>query len=101
VVRFGSPTRRRRPDTSERCPGATVATRARRWTRTRSIQEIQRVRDRVGRRRAGHAYYAAIIRSTPSTSGKRFIRAYLSRAYRFYRPPHIERGIGMILKATG
>jgi hypothetical protein len=29
------------------------------------------------------------------------MRAYLSRAYGFYRPPHLERGIGMILKAIG
>jgi rubrerythrin len=48
-----------------------------------------------------YAYYAANHPVDALYERKRFIRAYLSRAYRFYRPPHIERGIGMILKAIG
>jgi hypothetical protein len=48
-----------------------------------------------------YAYYAANHAADAAYERKRFIRAYLSRAYRFYRPPHIQRGIGMILKAIG
>src|SRR6266850_4521571 len=47
------------------------------------------------------AYYAANHPADALYERKRFIRAYLSRAYGYYRPPHIERGIGMILKAIG
>ncbi|MGH6927714.1 MAG: ferritin-like domain-containing protein [Dongiaceae bacterium] len=48
-----------------------------------------------------YAYYAANYPADAAYEHKRFIRAYLRRAYGFYRPPHIERGIGMILKAIG
>jgi rubrerythrin len=48
-----------------------------------------------------YAYYAANYPAETAYDHKRFIRAYLRRAYSFYRPPHIERGIGMILKAIG
>jgi rubrerythrin len=47
------------------------------------------------------AYYAANHPADAPYERKRFIRAYLSRAYGYYRPPHIERGISMILKAIG
>jgi rubrerythrin len=48
-----------------------------------------------------YAYYAANYPTDAVYEHKRFIRAYLRRAYGFYRPPHIERGIAMILKAIG
>jgi len=48
-----------------------------------------------------YAYYTANHPVDAVYERKRFVRAYLSRAYGFYRPPHIERGIGMILKAIG
>src|SRR5262249_23258564 len=48
-----------------------------------------------------YAYYAANHPVDAVYERKRFVRAYLSRAYGFYRRPHIERGIGMILKAIG
>ena len=47
-----------------------------------------------------YAYYAANY-ADERYDHKRFIRAYLRRAYSFYRPPHIQRGIGMILKSVG
>jgi rubrerythrin len=47
-----------------------------------------------------YAYYAANC-ADERYDHKRFIRAYLRRAYSFYRPPHIQRGIGMILKSVG
>jgi hypothetical protein len=48
-----------------------------------------------------YAYYAANHGADTVYDRKRFVRAYLSRAYGFYRTSHIERGIGMILKAIG
>ena len=48
-----------------------------------------------------YAYYAANHPGDTVYERKRFTRAYLSRAYGFYRRAHIERGIGMILKAIG
>jgi rubrerythrin len=48
-----------------------------------------------------YAYYTANHPAEAVYERKRFTRAYLSRAYGFYRAPHIERGIGMILKAIG
>jgi rubrerythrin len=48
-----------------------------------------------------YAYYAANHPADAVYERKRFTRAYLSRAYGYYQRPHIERGIGMILKAIG
>jgi hypothetical protein len=47
-----------------------------------------------------YAYYAA---NEPHAryERKRFIRAYARRAYPVYKPRHVERGIGMVLKAIG
>lgn len=47
-----------------------------------------------------YAYYAA------NNNGERYdrkkcVRAYMSRAYGFYRPHHVERGIKLIFKAVG
>lgn len=48
-----------------------------------------------------YAYYAANCPADTAYDHKQFIHAYLRRAYGFYRRPHIERGIRMILKAIG
>jgi len=47
-----------------------------------------------------YAYFAA---NHPSETydRKRFTRAYARRAYAVYRRHHVERGIAMVLKATG
>lgn len=47
-----------------------------------------------------YAYYAANHAAEPYER-KRFSAAYARRAYAHYRPPHIERGIAMVLKAAG
>lgn len=47
-----------------------------------------------------YAYYAANA-ADETYDHKRYSRAYIRRAYDLYRHPHIERGIGMILKAVG
>lgn len=47
-----------------------------------------------------YAYYAANHAAEPYER-KRFTMAYARRAYAYYRPPHIQRGIAMVLKAAG
>ena len=46
------------------------------------------------------AYYAANHAAEPYER-KRFSNAYAKRAYAYYRPTHIQRGIAMVLKAAG
>ena len=46
------------------------------------------------------AYHAANNNGEPYDR-KKCIRAYMSRAYGFYRPHHVERGITLIFKAVG
>ena len=48
----------------------------------------------------GYAYHAANTNGEPYDR-KSCVRAYMSRAYGFYRPHHVERGITLILKAVG
>lgn len=47
-----------------------------------------------------YAYYAANHAAEPYER-KRFSSAYARRAYAYYQPPHIQRGIAMVLKAAG
>jgi rubrerythrin len=47
-----------------------------------------------------YAYYAA-NNSGEKYDRKQCVRAYMSRAYGFYRPHHVERGIMLIFKAVG
>ena len=47
-----------------------------------------------------YAYYAANEPDRPYDR-RRYSRAYAKRAYRLYRPHHVERGIAMLLKAVG
>src|SRR3954453_18995729 len=47
-----------------------------------------------------YAYYAANEIGRPYDRG-RYNRAYARRAYALYRPHHVERGVAMLLKATG
>jgi len=47
-----------------------------------------------------YAYHAANHNGEPYDR-KKCVRAYMSRAYGFYRPHHVERGIRMIFKAVG
>ncbi len=48
-----------------------------------------------------YAYYAANGGTGADYDRKRWTRAYARRAYGFYKMHHIERGIGMVLKAAG
>jgi hypothetical protein len=47
-----------------------------------------------------YAYYAANESARPYDR-KRYSRAYARRAFRLYRPHHVERGVAMLLKAAG
>jgi rubrerythrin len=47
-----------------------------------------------------YAYHAANNHGEPYNR-KKCIRAYMSRAYGFYRPHHVERGITLIFRAVG
>ncbi|RZV46675.1 MAG: ferritin-like domain-containing protein [Sphingomonadaceae bacterium] len=47
-----------------------------------------------------YAYYAANTMGEPYNR-KKCVRAYTSRAFGFYRPHHVERGIILIFKAVG
>src|SRR5437588_8359861 len=47
-----------------------------------------------------YAYYAANESGRPYDR-KRYSRAYARRAFRLYRPHHVERGVAMLLKAVG
>jgi rubrerythrin len=47
-----------------------------------------------------YAYYAANNNGEPYNR-KKCVRAYMSRAYGFYRPHHVERGITLVFKAVG
>jgi len=46
-----------------------------------------------------YAYFAA--NGGGSYERRRFSQAYIRRAYSYYRPHHVERGIAMVLKAVG
>lgn len=46
------------------------------------------------------AYWAANAPEQPYEHD-RYIRAYMRRAYAYYRPDHVERGMAMIFKAVG
>lgn len=48
-----------------------------------------------------YAYYAANELGVRSYDRKACIRAYMNRAYGFYRPHHVERGIRLVFKAVG
>jgi hypothetical protein len=65
----------------------------------RFIAAVSRIRESEDDELA-YAYYAA-NHPEGAYDHKRFIREYLKRAYAFYRPSHIERGLAMILKAIG
>jgi rubrerythrin len=59
-----------------------------------------RVRETEGDDELAYAYWAANDGVGPYNR-KRCIAAYTSRAYRSYRPPHVERATAMIFKAIG
>ena len=47
-----------------------------------------------------YAYYAA-NGGDAAYDRRRWSRAYMRRAYRYYRPPHLRRAVAMAFKAAG
>jgi hypothetical protein len=62
---------------------------------------IGRIRESEDDDELPYAYYAANHRDDGPYDRKRHGRAYVSRTYSYYRRPHVERGMAMILKALG
>lgn len=48
-----------------------------------------------------YAYFAANANDNEAYERKTYNRAYMSRAYMYYKPKHMDRAVGMIFKACG
>lgn len=72
-----------------------------------SLGRLSRLKIGMGRIRESeddelaYAYYAANAATGEPYDRKKYGQAYLGRAYKFYRPHHVKRGVGMIFKACG
>ncbi|MGE5537675.1 MAG: ferritin-like domain-containing protein [Gemmatimonas sp.] len=77
-----------------------------RYLQTEDLSRWERLKVALGRiaetddDELSYAYYAANNEGEPYDR-KRWNDEYAKRTYRYYRPPVIERGIGMALKAAG
>jgi rubrerythrin len=77
-----------------------------RYLKTEDLSRWRRLKVAFGRMaeseddELAYAYYAANGEGEPYDR-KRCTREYAVRAYRYYQPPVIERGVAMTLKATG
>ena len=69
-----------------------------RWKRLAVV--ISRMRESEDDELA-YAYYAANEPATARYDRRRYSKAYARRAYGYYRPSHVERGVAMALKAAG
>jgi hypothetical protein len=71
------------------------------------VSKLRRIRVALGRigetgdDELAYAYYAANGAPGEPYERKRWSRAYTARAFSYYRPAHIERGIAMTFKAAG
>jgi hypothetical protein len=78
-----------------------------RYLEIERVSRLGRIRVALGRiRESGddelaYAYYAANGRPDEAYERKRWSRAYSARAFSYYRPAHVERGIAMTFKAAG
>ena len=78
----------------------------RRYLDAEGLNRFQRLKVALGRimetenDELAYAYYAANHGDEPYDRD-RFNRAYMRRAYAYYRAPHIDRGVAMIFKAIG
>jgi hypothetical protein len=79
----------------------------RRYLRRERIGVLRRLMIAAGRitesedDELAYAYYCANQAAEAAYDHKRCSAAYLSTAARYYRPRHVERGMGMIFKAVG
>jgi len=79
----------------------------RRYLKAEKIGRWRRVAVAISRMRESeddelsYAYFAATAPLDAVYDRKRAAAAYIRRAYSFYRPRHVERGVAMALKAAG
>lgn len=79
----------------------------RRYLKSEKIGRLRRLLVAIGRLRESeddelaYAYFAATAPADAVYDRKRFSDAYARRAFAFYRPRHVERGVAMALKAAG
>ncbi len=78
-----------------------------RYLEIERFSKLRRIRVALGRigesedDELAYAYYAANGAPGEPYERKRWSRAYTARAFSYYRPAHIERGIAMTFKAAG
>ena len=79
----------------------------RRYLKLEGIGRLRRLLVALGRLRESeddelaYAYFAATAPEGAVYNRKQFSKAYARRAFGFYRPRHVERGVAMALKAAG
>jgi rubrerythrin len=79
----------------------------RRYLKLEGIGRLRRLLVAISRMRESeddelaYAYFAATAPDGTVYDRKRFSKAYARRAFAFYRPRHVERGVAMVLKAAG
>ena len=82
-------------------------THLRRYLQIERFSKLRRIRVALGRigesedDELAYAYYAANGAPDEPYERERWSRAYSARAFSYYRPAHIERGIAMTFKAAG
>lgn len=78
-----------------------------RYLETENIGRLRRIAVALGRigetedDELAYAYYAANAAPGEPYDRKRCSRAYSARAFSYYRPEHVERGVAMVFKAAG
>jgi len=78
-----------------------------RYLEIEDFSKLRRIRVALGRigesedDELAYAYYAANGGAGEPYERKRWSRAYTARAFSYYRPAHVERGIAMTFKAAG
>ena len=79
----------------------------RRYLDIEGLNKLERLRVAVGRiaetenDELSYAYYAANRTGHETYDRRASSRAYMQRAFKFYKKPHIHRGLAMIFKAAG
>jgi rubrerythrin len=72
-----------------------------------ALNRFERIKIGIGRAQESeddelaYAYYAANTAAVAPYDRTKYSKEYLGRAYKFYRPHHVKRGVGMIFKACG
>jgi len=78
-----------------------------RYLAREALTRFDRLRIVLGRLRESeddelcYAYYAANAPADAVYDRRRYARAYMSRAYRFYKPAHVDRVVAMAFKVCG